>query len=101
MATGNTVKSNTQILKLYKDTETKQLNSLRKIAAEKRKNAQLLNKKDKDKTIAAIDKELKADIDRTLRTIALDSAPFQKSLKELSTGTGGIDTSGYTVKKKS
>jgi len=101
MATGNTVKSNTQILKLYKDTETKQLNSLRKIAEEKRKNAQLLNKKDKDKTIAAIDKELKADIDRTLRTIALDSAPFQKSLKELSTGTGGIDTSGYTVKKKS
>jgi len=93
MATGNTVKSNTQILKLYKDTETKQLNSLRKIAAEKRKNAQLLNKKDKDKTIAAIDKELKADIDRTLRTIALDSAPFQQSLKELSTGkTGGINS---------
>jgi len=89
MATGNTVTSNTRVLKLYKDIETKQLKSLRTIAAEKIKNAQLLNKEDKDKTIADINKQLEADIEKTLKTIALDSAPFEQSLKELSTKTGG------------
>jgi len=89
MATGNTVTSNTRVLQLYKDIETKQLKSLRTIAAEKIKNAQLLNKEDKDKTIADINKQLEADIEKTLKTIALDSAPFEQSLKELSTKTGG------------
>ena len=93
MATGDTVKSNTQILKLYKDAETKQIKSLQDLAQKDRAAANMTGGKKKTELLAAINKKLAADIKNVQDRISLDAGPYEKNLKRLSTGkTGGIDS---------
>ena len=95
MATGNTVKSNTQVLKLYKDTETKQILAAQKVyEAEK-----ITNSTKQSKERADLDRKAKermdADIAQIRKSIAVESKPFEISLKALSTQTGGTSTGGF------
>ena len=95
MATGNTVKSNTQVLKLYKDTETKQILAAQKVY-EAEKDSNLLKPA---KERADLDRKAKermdADIAQIRKSIAVESKPFENSLKALSTQTGGVNTGGF------
>jgi hypothetical protein len=90
LATGNTVTSNTQVLKLYKDTETKQLAAAQKAYDAEVKNNLLKPKKEQDAANAAAKKTLEANVDAIRKRIALDAKPFEDNLKALSTRAGGI-----------
>ncbi len=101
MATGNTVKSNTQVIKLYKDTETKQILAAQKVYEAEKKNNLLKPAKERADLDRKAKERMDADIAQIRKTIALESKPFEDSLKSLSTQTGGANTGGFTVKKKS
>ena len=90
LATGNTVTSNTQVLKLYKDTETKQIAAAQKAYDAEVKNNLLKPKKEQDAANAAAKKTLEANVDAIRKRIALDAKPFEDNLKALSTRAGGI-----------
>lgn len=101
MATGNNVKSNTQVIKLYKDTETKQILAAQKVYEAEKKNNLLKPAKERADLDRKAKERMDADIAQIRKTIALESKPFENSLKSLSTQTGGANTGGFTVKKKS
>ena len=90
LATGNTVTSNTQVLKLYKDTETKQIAAAQKAYDAEVKNNYLKPKKEQDAANAAAKKTLEANVDAIRKRIALDAKPFEDNLRALSTRAGGI-----------
>ena len=95
MATGNTVKSNTQVIKLYKDTETKQILAAQKVYEAEKKSNLLRPKKEQDELNRKAKERMDADIAQIRKTIALESKPFENSLKALSTQTGGVNTGGF------
>ena len=95
MATGNTVKSNTQVIKLYKDTETKQILAAKKVYEAEKKSNLLRPKKEQDELNRKAKERMDADIAQIRKTIALESKPFENSLKALSTQTGGVNTGGF------
>ena len=90
LATGNTVTSNTQVLKLYKDTETKQIAAAQKAYDAEIKNNLLKPSKEREAADAAAKKTLEANIDAIRKRIALDAKPFEDNLRALSTRAGGI-----------
>ena len=95
MATGNTVKSNTQVIKLYKDTETKQILAAQKVYEAEKKNNLLKPAKERADLDRKAKERMDADIAQIRKTIALESKPFENSLKALSTQTGGVNTGGF------
>ena len=95
MATGNTVKSNTQVLKLYKDTETKQILAAQKVYEAEKKSHLLRPLKEQAELNRKAKEKMDADIAQIRKSIAVESKPFENSLKALSTQTGGTSTGGF------
>ena len=92
LATGNTVTSNTQVLKLYKDTETKQINAAQKAYDAEMKLHITKPKKEREAAEIATKKKFEANVDAIRKRIAIDAKPFEDNLKALSTKTGGISS---------